>query len=192
MCREVSKDTMASEILEAHDPLETMEIPTEPRMTYPRTDEQGRRNQLQKIWATNRTTIWQPEVIQNSALTLVWRLSKEDNVSLLFTTKDRAEWYIYAESIRCLVTIRELKQEDEFVRIQKLAQSWTFMFVIMKIVTVLKCRSDLCFKTEPPLGFEFWLELKSTWKRRQKPLKTKSIELQGNLLPKQNLEWNQQ
>ena len=27
-------------------------------------------------------------------------------------------------------------------------------FVIMKIVTVLKFRSDLCFKTEPPHGFE--------------------------------------
>ena len=30
----------------------------------------------------------------------------------------------------------------------------TFTVVIMKIVTVLKFRSDICFKTGPPLGFE--------------------------------------
>ena len=40
--------------------------------------------------------------------------------------KDQSEWYIYAENIRWLVTIREL------------------VFVIMKIVTVLKFRFNLC------------------------------------------------
>ena len=47
-------------------------------------------------------------------------------------------------------------------------------------------------RPEPPLGFEFWMELQSTWTWRQTPLKTKNIELQGNLLLKQDLEWNEQ
>ena len=45
MCREVSKDTMASGKPEAHaaqDPLETMEIPTELPTADPRADEQRR------------------------------------------------------------------------------------------------------------------------------------------------------
>ena len=42
LCRELSKDTMASEKLEAHDLLETTEIPTEPPTADPRTDEQRR------------------------------------------------------------------------------------------------------------------------------------------------------
>ena len=37
MCREVFKDTMALRKPEAHDPLESMEMPTEPPT---RTDEQ--------------------------------------------------------------------------------------------------------------------------------------------------------
>ena len=48
MCTEVSKDTTASGKPEAHDPLETMEIPTEPPTADPRTDEQRRRNLLQE------------------------------------------------------------------------------------------------------------------------------------------------
>ena len=48
LCRELSKDTMASEKLVAHDPLETMEIPTEPPTADPRTDEQRRGNMLQE------------------------------------------------------------------------------------------------------------------------------------------------
>ena len=109
-----------------------------------------------RIWATIRTTIWRPICVP----TLVWKLSKEDNISSHLMQKDRAEWYIHAENRRCLVTIRELEQESGFVGIRKLAQSWTFTFVILKIVTVLKFRADLCFKTEPPLGFELWIELK--------------------------------
>ena len=42
MCREVSKDTVASEKPEAHDRLESMEIPTELPTADPRTDEQRR------------------------------------------------------------------------------------------------------------------------------------------------------
>ena len=51
MCREVSKDIMASGKPEAHaaqDPLETIEIPTELPTADPRTDEQRRRNLLQE------------------------------------------------------------------------------------------------------------------------------------------------
>ena len=51
ICTEVSKDTMASGKPEAHavqDPLETMEIPTEPPTADPRTDEQRRGNLLQE------------------------------------------------------------------------------------------------------------------------------------------------
>ena len=48
MCREVSKDTMASGKLEAHDPLESTEIFTEPPSADNRTDEQRRRNLLQE------------------------------------------------------------------------------------------------------------------------------------------------
>ena len=44
--REVSKDTMASEKPEAHDPLESIDIPTEPPTADPRTDEQRRENLL--------------------------------------------------------------------------------------------------------------------------------------------------
>ena len=47
MCREVSKDTMASEKTEAHGPLETMEILAEPPTADPRPDEKRRRNLLQ-------------------------------------------------------------------------------------------------------------------------------------------------
>ena len=61
---------------------------------------------------------------------------------------------------RCLVTIRDLEPETGFVRIGKLAQSWTPKFVIMKIVALLKFRSDLCFLTEPPFGLELWMESK--------------------------------
>ena len=76
------------------------------------------------------------------------KLSKENNISSHLMQKDRAERYIHAVNVWCLVTIQDLEREAGFVRIRKLAQSWTFTFVIMKIVTVFKFRSDLCFKTE--------------------------------------------
>ena len=57
MCREVSKDTMASGKPEAQDPLEKMEIPTESPAADPRLDEQRRGNQLKKVRAAIRTTI---------------------------------------------------------------------------------------------------------------------------------------
>ena len=98
----------------------------------------------------------------NCALTVVWKLSKEENISSHLMQEYQAEWYIYAENIRCHVTIRELEREAGFAGIRKLGQSWTFMFVIMKIGTVLEFRSDLCFKTLPLLGIELWMELKNT------------------------------
>ena len=49
MCREVSKDTIASGKLEAHDPLESMEILAELPTVDPRTDEQRRVNLLQEF-----------------------------------------------------------------------------------------------------------------------------------------------
>ena len=48
VCREVSKGTMDSEKPEAHDPLESMELLTEPPTADPRTGEQRRRNLLQE------------------------------------------------------------------------------------------------------------------------------------------------
>ena len=49
LCRELSKDTMALVKLEAHDPLETMEIPTEAPTADPRTDEQRRWKPVARI-----------------------------------------------------------------------------------------------------------------------------------------------
>ena len=112
-------------------------------------------NNILNNYLTNRS-------FPNSALTLVWRMSKEDIISSHLMQKDQAEWYKYAENFRCLETIRELEREAGYVGIWKLAQSWRYMLVIMKIVLVLKFRSNLFFKTEPLLGFELWMELKST------------------------------
>ena len=131
MCREVSKDTMASVKPEAHDP-----------------------------FGVERNSYWRPAVIQNSALTLVWKLSKEDNFSSHLMQKDQAEWHTYADNTRCFLTIWELEREAGFVGIRKLAQSRTFMFLFMKVVRVLKLRSDLCFKTEQLPGFALH------WRRR--------------------------
>ena len=139
MGRQVSKDTMASVKPEAHDPLESMGIPTEPTSADPRTDEQRRGNLLQE----NEQQFEQ--------------LSDDQKLSKLCSnpglkTVERGQYFITLdaegprENIRCLVTIRELEGEAGFVGIRKLAESWTFMFVIMKIVTELKFRSDLCFK----------------------------------------------
>ena len=118
--REVSKDTMASRKLEAHDPLETMEIPA----ADPRTDEQRQWNLIQA---------------------LLWRWFENCRKRTIITShlmqKDQAELYSCAENVRCFVTIRELEL------IRKLALCWALIFVIMEIVTVLKFRSDLCFKT---------------------------------------------
>ena len=48
MCREISKDTMSSGKLEAHDPLESMAILGELLAADSRTDEQRRGNLLQE------------------------------------------------------------------------------------------------------------------------------------------------
>ena len=108
---------MASEKPEAHDPLETMEIPTEPPRVDPRTDEQRRGNLLPEY--EQQFEQLKTKLCSSAGV----KLSKEDNISSHLMQKDRAEWYIYAENRRCLVTIRELKQESEFVGIRKMAQS---------------------------------------------------------------------
>ena len=59
----------------------------------------------------------------NYAPTLVWKLSKDDNISSHLMQKDRVESYICAENIRCLVTIWDLEQEAGFVGIRETAQS---------------------------------------------------------------------
>ena len=152
-----------------------MEIPTESPTTDPRFDDD---ETCWKNMSKNSNNYMTTRNYPNYALTLTWRLSKEDNISShLIRQKDRAEWYIFAENISCFVTIRELEREAGFVGVRKLVQSWTYMFVIMKIVIVLKLSPNLCFKTTSLLGFELIMELKSTLPRRQKPLKMKSIEL---------------
>ena len=59
----------------------------------------------------------------NYALTLVSKLSIEDNISSNLMQKGQAERYTYAENIRCHVTIRELEREAGFVGARELAQS---------------------------------------------------------------------
>ena len=66
---------------------------------------------------------------------------------------------IYAESTRCLETRRRLVLKDGFSKIQESAQSWTYKFAVMKINTLLKFWSNLCFKTEPLLGLESCMAL---------------------------------
>ena len=70
MCREVSKDTMASVKLEAHDPLESTEIFTEPPTADNRTDEQRRRNCC-KNTSNNSNNCLTTRSYPNYALTLV-------------------------------------------------------------------------------------------------------------------------
>ena len=57
MCREVSKDSMASVKPEAHDPLESMEFLTVPPAADPGTDEQRLEKTVARIRATLRTTV---------------------------------------------------------------------------------------------------------------------------------------
>ena len=69
-----------------------------------------------------RTTIWRQEVIQ----TVLWRWIEDCRKRTIFHHNwhrwTRAEWYVRAESIRCLLTIWDLEQEAGFLRIRKLAQ----------------------------------------------------------------------
>ena len=133
ICTEVSKDTMASgkpEVHAAQDPLETMEILTEPPTADSRTmNSDG--EICCKNTSNNSNNYQTLRSYPNSAPMLVWELIKEDNISSHLIQKDRAERYICAENFRCLETVWDLDQEAGFVIIRKLAQSWTFTFVIM-------------------------------------------------------------
>ena len=122
MCREVSKDTMASRKPEAHDLLESMEIPTNLLLpTFVSMNSDG--ETCCKNTSNNSNNYLTTRSYPNYAPTLVQKLSKEDNISSHLMQKDQAEWYICAQNVRCLVTIRELEQEAGFVGIRKLAQS---------------------------------------------------------------------
>ena len=57
LCKELSKDSGASKKPDAHENLETMDIPTEPPIADPRTDEQRRGTPVARIRATVRTTV---------------------------------------------------------------------------------------------------------------------------------------
>ena len=69
LCRELSKDSRASEKLDAPEYLETMEIPTEPSICWPSYRRKAAGKPGAILWAQIRTTIWRPEVIQ----TMLWR-----------------------------------------------------------------------------------------------------------------------
>ena len=117
MCREVSKDTTASVKPEAHDHLETMEIPAETSTADPRTDEQRQGHLLQD----NERKFEQ--------------LSDDQMLHAGLKTVERGQYFITldaeglsgivhcADNIRCLLPIRELEQEAGFVGIRKLAHS---------------------------------------------------------------------
>ena len=126
----------------------------------------------------------------NYVLTQIWKLSKENNISSHLMQKDEAEWYICAENIRCFGSIRELDQEIGFVGIRKLVQSWTFMLVIMKIVKLLKCRSNLCFKKDPSC----FSNCEWSWKVRRwndRPhWRRRAESYKETFLLKQVLKWN--
>ena len=145
-----------------------------------------------RMRAAIRTTSWLTiRSYPNYAPTLVWKLSKEDNISSHLIQKDRAEWYIGAENIRCLATIRDLEQEAGFVRIGKLAQSWTFIF----------CHHEDRYSIE----FQVWSLFQdgtASWVRIVNGIEwyvnetTETMEdeehgASGNLLQQQDLEWNQ-
>ena len=161
MCREVSKDTMEKEKPESHDPLESMAIPTELSTANPRTDEQRRRNLLQE---------YEQKFEQLSDNQKSSKLCSDAGLK----TVERGQYFITLDTEgpnKIIHLCREytLPRNDPrtrarswFVGIRKLAKSWTYVFVIMKIVIVLKLRSDLRFKTKPLLGFELWMELKSS------------------------------
>ena len=70
VCREVSKDTTASGKLEAHDLLQSIEIPTEPPTADPRTDEQ-RRETCCKNTSNNSNNCLTTRSYPNYAVTLV-------------------------------------------------------------------------------------------------------------------------
>ena len=135
MCTEVSKDTMASGKPEAHaaqDPLETMEIPTNLLLPTLEPMNSDKWNLLQEYEQQFEQLSDAQKLSKLCSKAGLKKMSKEDNISSHLLQKDRAEWCIYAENIRCFVTIWDLEQEAGFVRIRKLAQSWTFTFVRLR------------------------------------------------------------
>ena len=151
MCREVSKDLRVKP--EAHDLLESTEMPTELPTADSRTDGQRRRNLLQE-YEQQFEQLSDNQKLSKLCSDAGLKTVERGNILSHFMHKDRAEWHIYADNTRCFETIRELERQAGFVRIRKWSESWTHMFVIMKIVKEMKFRSDLCFKTEPLPVFE--------------------------------------
>ena len=105
---------------EAHDPLESVDIPTEPPAPDPRTDKQRRRNTSNNS-KNHLTTRSYPNCapISDAGLKTV---AKDNSSSPLIQKKDQAQWYSFAEKKRCLKTIRELEQEAGFVGIRGIGQ----------------------------------------------------------------------
>ena len=137
---------------------ETIEIPTLPPTADPRTDEQRRWNLLQEYEQQFEQLSDARKLSKLCSKPGLKTVERQQNFITLDTEGPSGMVHLCREW-RCLVTNRDFEQEAVFVRRRQLAQSWTFTFVTVKIVTVL---SDLCFKTEPPLGFELWMELKGT------------------------------
>ena len=65
----------------------------------------------------------------------------------------------WCQNTRCLETTRGLVRRRGFERLRESAQSWTWKFAVMKIDTVLKFWSSLCFKTEQLLRIASWMVL---------------------------------
>ena len=160
MCREVFTDTMALGKPEAHDPWESMEIPTEPPTADPRTDEQRRGNLLQDYDQ------------QFEQLSDGQKSSKRSNAGL--KTVERGQYFITldAEGPSGMVHLckeKTLSRNDPRTRARGWIRRNTKIGLVMNIHVCrhedrysMKFRSDLCFKTEPSFGFEMWMELKST------------------------------
>ena len=143
------------------------------------------RKPVASIWAKIRTIVRRPQVIQTmiwcrfevcrtrTILLYSWNRRRTTDATFMPRIHDASKWK------------GGLVWDDGFARIRESAQSWTWKFAVMKIDTVLKLLSSLCFKTEPLLGLESWTVLIHTWQNRCWPRK-KRTQLRRNPLPKQD------
>ena len=147
LCKELPKDSERSGKLEAPDHMETMEIPAGPH-----TNEQQQGNLVQyyeRRFEQLSDDLKLSKLCSDAGLRFVQR-------GQYFFTLIQMEvaCNIYAENTQCLDTKRRLERKEGFSRIRGSVQSWTYKFVAIKIDTVLMFWSNLCFKTEQPLGFQ--------------------------------------
>ena len=134
---------------EAHDHLETMEIPTETSTADPCTNEQRQGNLLQDYECKFE------------------QLSDDQKLNAGLKIVERGEYFITldAEGLSGTVHLcRECTLPLNHPRAQ--ARGWIRRNTkIGPVLNILDCHHEdrhLCFKTEPLLGFESWMELKST------------------------------